>query len=138
MSETLADLVLRRLQPAPFWDHVGAELVEATAGGAVVRVPLRPEFGRSGQAGGPAHGGIVATAADMAASCALITTLEEDEGRATIDLAVHYLAPSDGDLLAKAVVRRRGGRTAVVDVEVSAGSEMTALARATFAITRQR
>jgi acyl-coenzyme A thioesterase PaaI-like protein len=92
-DEELAGTVMRRLQPAPFWGHVGAALVDVAPGRATIRVPLRPEFGRSGQLDGPAHGGIIATAIDMAASCAIITTLDDGEGRTTVDLSVHYLAP---------------------------------------------
>ncbi len=129
--------VLRRLDPAPFWEHVGAQLIEASEGRAVVRLPGRAEFGRSGGAGdGTAHGGIVATAIDMAASCSLITVLGEDEGRTTIDLSVHYLAPARGDLTATGTVRRRGGRTAIIDIELESGGELAALGRATFAILR--
>ncbi len=137
MSEEAIAAVLRRLDPAPFWDHVGARLVEAGDGRAVVHIPGRPEFGRSGGVGdGTAHGGIVATAIDMAASCSLITVLAEDEGRTTIDLSVHYLAPARGDLKATATVRRRGGRTAIIDIELECGGELAALGRATFAILR--
>lgn len=139
MSESIAEGVLRRLQPAPFWEHVGAELVAAGLGTATVRVPQRDAFGRSGGHGdGTAHGGIVASAIDMAASCALITALAEDEGRATIDLSVHYLAPAKGDLIATATLRRRGRRTAFLDIELMAGGELAALGRATFAITQGR
>lgn len=138
-AESLAASVLRRLQPAPFWDHVGAELVEVVPGSAIVRVPARPEFGRSGGGGAySAHGGIVATTIDMAASCALITLLGEDEGRATLDLSVHYLAPARADIVASATVRRRGGRTAVVDIELESGGEIVALGRATFVISPPR
>ncbi|MFN0095492.1 MAG: PaaI family thioesterase [Dehalococcoidia bacterium] len=138
MTESLEASVVRRLQPAPFWDFVGAELIEAGPGRAIVRIPRRPEYGRSGAAGSwSAHGGMVATAIDMAASCAVITTLSDSEGRATIDLAVHYLAPAEDDLVATATVRRRGGRVAVIDVELASGGQLVALGRLTFAITRQ-
>jgi acyl-coenzyme A thioesterase PaaI-like protein len=73
----------------------------------------------------------------MAASCALITLLGEDEGRTTIDLTVHYLAPAKGDLTAVATVRRRGGRTAIIDVELTAMDTLAAIGRATFAILRE-
>ncbi|MBI2767733.1 MAG: PaaI family thioesterase [Chloroflexi bacterium] len=136
-NETVAEGVLRRLQPAPFWDLVGAELTEAVAGRAVVRIAARREFGRSGGMGdGTLHGGIVASAIDMAASCALITVLSEDEGRTTVDLTINYLAPARGDLTATGTLRRRGGRVAVIDIEVEAAGETVALGRATFAILR--
>ena len=137
MTETLAESVVRRLQPAPFWDHVGAALVDASPGRAVVRIPRRAEFGRSGEAGGSAHGGIVAAALDMAASCAMLTMLGEGDGRrATVDLSVHYLAPANGDLVATATIRRSGGRIATIDIELESEGVLAALGRATFMIIR--
>jgi uncharacterized protein (TIGR00369 family) len=128
--------VLDRLQPAPFWDHLGCTLLAAEPGRATVRFPNRPEHGRSSNTGdGTAHGGAIASLVDMAASCALLTVLAEQEGRTTIDLAVHFLAPGRGELTAAATVRRRGGRTAVIDIEVAGSDErLVALGRAVFAI----
>ena len=137
---SLAERVLTRLQPAPFWDHLGCELTAAAPGSANVRVRNRPEYGRSSNSGdGSAHGGLVAALIDMAASCALMTLLAPDQGRTTVDLAVHYLAPARGDLEATAAVRRRGGRMAVIDVEVTgAKGRLVALGRATFAVVSER
>ena len=103
-----------------------------------MRFLVQPRHGRSSNTGdGSAHGGAIASLVDMAASCALLTVLGPDEGRTTIDLAVHYLAPARGDLRAEASVRRRGGRTAVIDVEITGeDSEIAALGRATFAVLR--
>jgi uncharacterized protein (TIGR00369 family) len=136
---TLAEDVLRRLQPAPFWDHLRCELIEAAPGMALVRFPYGDEYGRSTNTGDrSAHGGAVASLIDMASSCALMTLLGSEESRTTIDLAAHYLAPARGDLLARATVRRRGGRTAVIDTEVTAeDGTLAALGRATFAIVRR-
>ena len=137
-GESPAEAVLRRLQPAPFWDHLGCELVDAAPGRAVVRFPNRPEHGRSSNTGdGSAHGGAIASLVDMASSCALLTVLAPQEGRTTIDLAVHYLAPARGVLTATATVRRRGGRTAFIDVEVSAeDGSLAAVGRTVFAVLR--
>ena len=134
----LRDGVLARLQPAPFWDHLGCELLSAASGSASVRFANRPEHGRSSNSGdGSAHGGAIASLVDMAASCALLTLLASEEGRTTIDLTVHYLAPGKGELTATAVVRRRGGRTAVIDVEVNSGDgALAALGRTVFAVLR--
>jgi acyl-CoA thioesterase len=136
----LVDAVLHRLQPAPFWDHLGCALLAAEPGQATVRFPIRPEHGRSSNTGdGTAHGGAIASLVDMAASCALLTVLAENESRTTIDLAVHYLAPARGELTATATVRRRGGRTAVIDIEVNSGDEsLVALGRTVFAILKDR
>jgi len=137
-GETLAEAVLRRLQPAPFFDHLGCELVAAAPGGATVRFPNRAEHGRSSNTGdGSAPGGAIASLVDMAASCALLTVLAPEEGRTTIDLSVHFLAPARGALTATATVRRRGGRTAFIDVEVLAeDGTLAAVGRAVFAVLR--
>jgi uncharacterized protein (TIGR00369 family) len=134
----VAESVLHRLQPAPFWDHLGCELVDASPGCAIVRFPNRQEHGRSSNTGdGSAHGGAIASLVDMAASCALLTVLAPEEGRTTIDLSVHYLAPARGPLTATATVRRRGGRTAFIDVEVSAeDGTLAAVGRTVFAVLR--
>jgi uncharacterized protein (TIGR00369 family) len=139
-GHTLVDAVLDRLQPAPFWDHLGCTLPVAEPGRATVRFPNRPEHGRSSNTGdGSAHGGAIASLVDMAASCALLTVLAESERRTTIDLNVHFLAPGRGELTATATVRRRGGRTAVIDIDVSGDDEtLVALGRAVFAILRER
>ncbi len=138
-GQGLAGEVLARLRPAPFWDFLGCELVDAAPGTATVRLPARVEYGRSSNTGdGTAHGGLLATLADMTAACALMTVLAPDEARTTIDLTVHYLGPARGDLLATGAVRRRGGRTAVIDVDITAGSdEPVAIGRATFAVLRR-
>lgn len=136
----LIEAVLDRLRPAPFWDHLGCTLPAASPGRATVRFPNRPEHGRSSNTGdGTAHGGAIASLVDMAASCALLTVLAENEGRTTIDLSVHFLAPGRGELTADATVRRRGGRTAVIDIEVIDGDgTLVALGRAVFAIMKER
>jgi uncharacterized protein (TIGR00369 family) len=136
----LIEAVMQRLRPAPFWDHLGCVLTEAAPGSASVRLTVRPEHGRSSNTGdGSAHGGAVASLVDMAASCALNTVLAPDGGRTTIDLALHYLAPARGDLTAHARIRRRGGRTAFIDVDVTdAAGTHVALGRTTFAILPPR
>jgi uncharacterized protein (TIGR00369 family) len=137
-DSALAGRVLARLQPAPFWDHLGCTLLAAAAGSATVRFPNGPEHGRSSNTGdGAAHGGAIASLVDMAASCAVLTLIGEEERRTTVDLSVHYLAAAKGALTATATVRRRGGRTVVLDVEVlAADGTLAALGRTVFAVSR--
>lgn len=137
---SLAAAILDRLQPAPYWDHVGCRMVSVAPGRVTVRLPARSAHGRSSNTGdGTLHGGMVATLIDMAASCAVISVIDRNHGRTTIDLSVHYLAPARGDLEAAATVRRRGGRTAIVDIEVTDEAQvLVALGRATFALLPPR
>jgi uncharacterized protein (TIGR00369 family) len=138
----LRELVLARVGRRPFVQHLGAELVAAEPGAVTLRLPWKDEHVRSGMEPGDApslHGGVAAALADTAASSALVTVLREDEGRTTIDLSIHYLAPLRGEATAVARVRRRGGRTAVIDIEISGeDGSLAAIARATFAILPRR
>ena len=152
MSEPLADVdadmqaavaaLLEQIGARPFVEALGCEFTHAEPGCVRVRLPWRPAHSRSGvQAGDEPtlHGGAAATLADIAASAALVTALREGEGRSTIDLAIHYLAPLRGDVVAEARLRRRGGRVAVVDVELTgADGTLGAIARGAFAILSKR
>lgn len=132
--------LLERIGMRPFVEHLGAAFVHAAPGLVRMRLPWRAEHCRSGLRAGDEpslHGGAAASLADAAASAALVTVLREGEGRTTIDLMIHYLAPLRGDVTAEARVRRRGGRTAIIDVELRGeDGETGAIARATFAILK--
>jgi len=134
------ETLLQRIGSRPFVEHLGAEFVSAEPGLVRMRLPWRAEHCRSGLRPGDApslHGGAAASLADAAASAALVTVLREGEGRTTIDLMIHYLAPLRGEVMAEARVRRRGGRTAIIDVELCGeDGETGAIARATFAILK--
>ena len=135
----LADEVLMQIRPAPLWDFLGCELLDAMPGTSTVRLPARRQHDLSSNSGdGAARGGVLATLADMAANCALMTVLRPHERCMTIDFIVHHLAPACGDLLATGTVRRRDGRTVVIDVEITTGdNEEVAFGRATFAMLRR-
>jgi len=138
-DRALAELIAR-VGARPFVEHLGAEFVHAEPGLVRMRLPWRAEHCRSGLRSGDEpslHGGAAASLADAAASAALVTVLREGEGRTTIDLVIHYLAPLRGVVTAEARLRRRGGRTAIVDVELCGeDGELGAIARGTFAILR--
>jgi uncharacterized protein (TIGR00369 family) len=143
VDDDLRASVLERLGPRPFVAHLGCELLAAEPGLVRMRLPWRAAHARSGLRPGESpslHGGAAAALADIAASSALVTVLREGEGRTTVDLSIHYLAPLTGDVTAEARVRRRGGRTAVIDIELRSGGadEPGAIARATMAILPPR
>lgn len=141
-AEAAIAALLERIGARPFVERLGCAFTHAEPGCVRVRLPWRPEHSRSGLNPGdePAlHGGAAATLADIAASAALVTVLRDGEGRTTIDLAIHYLAPLRGDVVAEARLRRRGGRVAVVDVELTgADGTLGAIARGAFAILGKR
>jgi uncharacterized protein (TIGR00369 family) len=101
-------------------------------GGVVVfSAPLGDAAQRSDGAG-QAHGGVLATLIDSAATFAACVAA----GRSvpTAGLHVDYLRPASGaDMVATATVRKLGRSAAVVDVEVMSGGKLVALGRVALA-----
>ena len=95
------------------------------------RMPLRPELER--RAGTKQfHGGPIASFIDIVGAFAI--GMMVGGGVPTINLRIDYLRPSIGDYIdATAVVRRAGGSTAVVDVEVfGPDGKLVAVGRGTY------
>jgi uncharacterized protein (TIGR00369 family) len=89
---------------------------------------------------GALQGGLLATLCDMVAGTALLRGDEAYERSATSELHVSFLEGArHGPVRATAHVLRRGGRTAVVRVDVTdrgAGDQLVAVATLTFAVRR--
>ncbi len=106
--------------------HMGMEIVSATAGKAVLRMKVRPEFCNGH---GICHGGFIFTLADSTFAFAC-----NSHNKVTVanNCAVTFVAPArEGDVLtASAVEVHRGGRSGVTEVEVrGAGGGLVALFR---------
>jgi uncharacterized protein (TIGR00369 family) len=107
---------------APFLRTLGARLEEVTPQHARLALPHREE---NGNRNGTLHGGVVAAAIDVVAATAASAGLDpaRRRGASTIDLTVHFLAPaSHEDLVATAVVSRRGRDITFVDATVATES----------------
>lgn len=105
--------------------------IDPAAGEVVLRLPFRPDFGRSSDS--PQwHGGVTAALIDLAGDYALAARL--GHGVPTINLRIDYLAMArDSDLTAKARVVRAGRSLGVVDIEVSDESgKLIAIGRGTY------
>lgn len=121
-----------------FHEWLGLEMEEQEGGRAVVRIPYRD---RITNPYGVPHGGVVATAADVASGAALLSDLPEGAYVTTTDLDVKYLEAAADDLVATAEVVRVGGSIGVVSIEVTSdtadGDPATVgLARATYRVYR--
>ncbi|MGO8882713.1 MAG: hydroxyphenylacetyl-CoA thioesterase PaaI [Streptosporangiaceae bacterium] len=101
---------------------LGMELIEASAGDAVVRMTVRRSMVNGH---GIAHGGYVFTLADTAFGCAC-----NSHGPVTVAAGaeVTFVAPvREGDVLvATATERVRFGRSGIYDVTVRRGDEVVA------------
>jgi uncharacterized protein (TIGR00369 family) len=105
----------------PYAAALGIELADATAGRVRLHLPHRDE---NGNRNGSLHGGVLASA--IAIGGALAAWSQREGARvlegATVDLAVHYLAPAVRQAVTvEAEVLRRGRALVFADVRVGAG-----------------
>jgi uncharacterized protein (TIGR00369 family) len=90
---------------------IGAELVEAAAGRAVIEVPYRDDLT---QQHGYFHGGVVTAIADTACGYAAYTTMPENASVLTVEFKINLVNPASGDRLRAEAKVRKSGRTLVV------------------------
>jgi len=119
------------------WHHLGAEIVSAENGKAVIRLPVKEAFF---QLHGYVHGGILATLADMAMAAAVNTTVSEHDYSVTAEMKINYLRPGKGVcLLAKGKVIKRGRTLSHCQAEVfDENDESICFAVSTFYMFQKR
>jgi len=119
----------------PFNEHLGIELVEASEGQAVARLPFRDEL-RSHHFGSVAHGGATYALADTTGGAAVISLA--GDVTPTVDMRIEYLSPSTTDLTATADVIRHGSNLSIAHVEVhDAEGTRVATAQGTYKASGQ-
>ena len=97
---------------------IGAKLIEAADGRAVIEVPYRSDLT---QQNGYFHGGVVAAIADTASGYAAYTTMPADASVLTVEFKINLVNPATGDRLrAEAKVRKSGRTLVIVAATVSA------------------
>ena len=90
---------------------IGAELVEAAEGRAVIELSYREDLT---QQHGYFHGGVVTTIADTACGYAAFTTMPANSSVLTVEFKINLLNPACGDRLRAEANVRKAGRTLVV------------------------
>lgn len=88
--------------------HLGAELVELTAGHAAIRVPFRAELT---QQHNYFHAGVSGAIADSACGYAAYTLMPAASSVLTVEYKLNLLAPADGEELTARARVVRSGRT---------------------------
>jgi uncharacterized protein (TIGR00369 family) len=80
------------------------------------------------QVEGVVHGGILATLADTAAVYLLMPGVASDSAMTSIEFKLNFLAPArlGAEVVAVAVLVKRGRRVALADVELSQGGALVA------------
>ena len=83
--------------------------------------------------GGTVHGGALATLADTAMGAAVAAGADGDERPVTVEMKVSYLEPGGpGRLTARSIVRKRGRRITILEVEIEQDGDLVAFGTATF------
>ena len=134
-QETAADLtarIRRKLERQHFMHLIGADLTRIELGRIEAELALGQQHQ---QQRGFAHGGLVATMADLAAGFAAVTLVPDGVGVVTSDLKVSYLNPGVGTRM-KAIgwVLKAGRRLLFCEAEVWCDDLLVAKASATMVV----
>ena len=90
---------------------LGAQLVEAAEGRAVIEVAYRDDLT---QQHGYFHGGVVTAIADTACGYAAYTMMPADASVLTVEFKINLVNPAAGDCLRAEAQVKKAGRTLVV------------------------
>lgn len=90
---------------------LGARLVDASDGHAVIEVPYRDDLT---QQHGYFHGGVVTAIADTACGYAAYTTMPADASVLTVEFKINLINPAAGERLRAEAKVKKSGRTLVV------------------------
>ncbi len=124
--------IRRKLERQHFMHLIGADLTRIEPGRIEAELTLGQQHQ---QQRGFAHGGLVATMADLAAGFAAVTLVPDEVGVVTSDLKVSYLNPGIGTRM-KAIgwVLKAGRRLHFCEAEVWCDDVLVAKASATMAV----
>lgn len=130
--ESLETRLRRKLTRQHFMHHIGADLTRIEEGRVEAELRLQQQHQ---QHTGFAHGGLVATMADLVAGFAAVTLVPEGTGVVTVELKTSYLHPGVGQRLrAVGWVLKAGRRLHFCEAEVWCDELLIAKATATMAV----
>lgn len=131
-EEPLETRIRRKLLRQNFMHLIGADLTCIEPGRVEAELLLGEQHQ---QHRGFAHGGLVATMADLAAGFAAVTLVPEGTGVVTAEIKVSYLHPGVGQKLrAVGWVLKPGRRLHFCEAEVWCDEKLVAKATATMAV----
>jgi len=88
---------------------------------------------------GTVHGGALFTMADSGMGFALVSTLEEGEQCASIEVSIVYLkAITSGMLTCDTTVIKKSSKSAILESEIKSGGQLVAKALGTWVIYRTK
>ena len=117
---------------SPFGAHIGAKIIDYSAGVAHCRIVLE-DFHQN--TGGRVHGGVLTSLADTTAGVAVRTIRPAGKLSATTDLNIAFIRPPVGKTLeAHARIIHAGRRLFRCEVEIFSADKLIAKTNATFMI----
>jgi uncharacterized protein (TIGR00369 family) len=119
---------------SPYGRFVGVALDAVEPGRVRLRLPPRDD---NGNRNGSLHGGVTASLLDVAGTLAARSVAPEATAAATIDLAVHYLAPAREGVVIEGTVTRPGREIVFVAATVTADGG-TPIARSVAVVRLER
>lgn len=126
--------IRRKLERQHFMHLIGASITRIEPGRIEAELTLGQQHQ---QQRGFAHGGLVATMADLAAGYAAVTLVPDEVGMVTSDLKVSYLNPGVGTRMrAIGWVLKAGRRLHFCEAEVWCDDVLVAKASATMAVVQ--
>jgi uncharacterized protein (TIGR00369 family) len=134
-DQRIADtFVTTSLQAEGLPGYLGIRFTEITPGRLVAEMPVRDELLTPFKT---LHGGVMAGLVDHVLGCVLYPLMPRGQWAATTEFKLNYLAPVFGNttLRAESTVISLGRRTAVVQVEVTAGDQPVCVAQGTLLIS---
>ena len=130
--DSLETRIRRKLTRQHFMHLIGADLTRIEPGRIEAEVTLQQQHQ---QHTGFAHGGLVATMADLVAGFAAVTLVPDGTGVVTVELKTSYLHPGVGQKLrAVGWVLKAGRRLHFCESEVLSDDKLIAKASATMAV----
>ena len=131
-ADSLEARIRRKLTRQHFMHLIGADLTTIEPGRVVAELTLARQHHQNL---GFAHGGLVATMADLAAGFAAVTLVPDGTGVVTVELKTSYLHPGIGQTLrAVGWVLKPGRRLFFCEAEVWCDDKLIAKASATMAV----
>lgn len=113
----------------PIQEELGAKLVHVDEGVAAFSMEASRDQHNIVDV---VHGGVLTSLAELAASVALLTTLDEDEAFTFVSQTTHYERPVvEGRVGAHAEITRRGSRITFIAVQLTQDGEESARAEFT-------
>jgi uncharacterized protein (TIGR00369 family) len=103
------------LSHAPYYDHIGLEVL--SIGEGVASLMLKPKSAL-GNSKGDLHGGAIASMLDITLSQAVRSAYPKNINLSTISMTVNYLSPSQGIATSHGQVIRSGNSIAYAEGEV--------------------